>query len=65
MLESVLWPHGPVCPHCDVVGRFYKAKKPRVYRCAEKVCRKDLTVTMKAVRGDPRSLCTSGCKPST
>jgi transposase-like protein len=49
MLESILWPEGPVCVHCGVVNHAYKTKRPGVYRCAEKVCRKDFTVTMKTV----------------
>ncbi len=49
MLESILWPEGPVCPHCGVVNHAYKTKRPGVFRCAEKVCRKDFTVTMKTV----------------
>jgi transposase-like protein len=49
MLESILWPEGPVCPHCGVVGHSYATKRPGVYRCAEKWCRKDFTVTMKTV----------------
>jgi transposase-like protein len=49
MLESTLWPHGSVCPHCGVVGHSYKTKRPGVYRCAEKWCRKDFSVTMKTV----------------
>jgi transposase-like protein len=49
MLESILWPDGPVCPHCGVVGHAYATKRPGVYRCAEKGCRKDFSVTMKTV----------------
>jgi transposase-like protein len=49
MLESILWPDGPVCPHCGVVDHSYKTKRPGVFRCAEKVCRKDFSVTMKTV----------------
>jgi transposase-like protein len=48
-LESLLWPDGPVCPHCGVIGHAYATKRPGVYRCAEKECRKDFTVTMKTV----------------
>ena len=48
-LESLLWPEGPVCPHCGVIGRAYATKRAGVYRCAEKECRKDFTVTMKTV----------------
>jgi transposase-like protein len=49
MLESILWPDGPVCPHCGIVDSAYKTKRPGVYRCAEQGCRKDFTVTMKTV----------------
>jgi len=49
MLESILWPDGPVCPHCGVVNHSYATKRHGVYRCAEKVCRKDFSVTMKTV----------------
>src|SRR5450759_5927245 len=48
-LEGLLWPNGPVCPHCGVVGHAYETKRSGVFRCAEKVCRKDFTVTMKTV----------------
>ena len=49
MLESILWPEGPVCPHCGIVNHAYSTKRPGVFRCAEKVCRKDFSVTMKTV----------------
>jgi transposase-like protein len=48
-LEALLWPEGPVCPHCGVVNHAYATKRPGVFRCAEKGCRKDFTVTMKTV----------------
>jgi transposase-like protein len=48
-LEGILWPDGPVCPHCGVVGHAYETKRPGVYRCAEKECRNDFTVTMRTV----------------
>ena len=48
-LEQVLWPEGPVCPHCGVLNHAYPTKRAGVYRCAEKLCRKDFTVTMKTV----------------
>jgi transposase-like protein len=44
-LEKTRWPEGPVCSHCGVIGHAYKTKKPGWYRCAEKACRKDFTVT--------------------
>src|SRR5215470_16003553 len=48
-LEALLWPEGPICPHCGVVNHAYATKRPGVYRCAEKECRKDFTVTMNTV----------------
>jgi transposase-like protein len=48
-LEKVLWPDGTVCPHCGTVGHAYPTKRAGVYRCAESVCRKDFTVTMRTV----------------
>lgn len=48
-LEGILWPDGPVCPHCGVIGHAYETKRAGVYRCAEKECHKDFSVTMKTV----------------
>jgi transposase-like protein len=48
-LEGILWPDGPVCPYCGVIGHAYETKRAGVYRCAEKECRKDFTATMKTV----------------
>ncbi len=48
-LEALLWPEGPICPHCGVINHAYATKKPGVYRCAEKVCRKDFSVTTRTV----------------
>jgi len=48
-LESVLWPHGPVCCHCGTINHAYKVKKPGWYRCAEKECRKDFSVILRTV----------------
>ena len=28
-VEAMLWPHGPVCPHCGVVGNAYELKGVR------------------------------------
>jgi transposase-like protein len=44
-LENLRWPEGPICSHCGVINHAYKTKKPGWYRCAEKECRKDFTVT--------------------
>src|SRR2546421_1012742 len=45
-LEASLWPEGPTCPHCGSLKAPYaNAAKRGVYRCSEKECRKDFTVT--------------------
>lgn len=56
-VESILWPEGPVCPHCGNVGKIYELKGVRskpskknpegverhgLKKCAE--CRKQFTV---------------------
>jgi transposase-like protein len=46
--EASRWPDGPVCPHCGSLKQ-YATKKAGRYRCAEKECRKDFTVTTKSV----------------
>jgi transposase-like protein len=47
-IEARLWPHGPVCPKCGVIGGHYKLKgkstRPGVYKCAD--CRKPFRVTV-------------------
>ncbi len=45
-LERLRWAAGTVCPHCGVIGHSYKTPTPGRYRCAEKECRKDFTVTV-------------------
>jgi transposase-like protein len=45
-LEGLRWPDGPICPHCGVINHAYPTKRAGVYRCAEKECRKDFSVTM-------------------
>jgi transposase-like protein len=44
-LEAQRWREGPICSHCGTINHAYKIKKPGWYRCAEKDCRKDFTVT--------------------
>lgn len=46
--EAARWPNGPVCPHCGSL-KHYTTKKEGRYRCGEKECRKDFTVTTKSV----------------
>ena len=46
--EAARWPNGPVCPHCGSTAH-YATKKEGRYRCADKACRKDFTVTTNSV----------------
>ncbi|HXW72639.1 MAG TPA: IS1595 family transposase [Methylocella sp.] len=51
-LEAILWPEGPVCPRCGVIGDRItklqgKSTRPGVYKCKE--CRKPFTVTVGTV----------------
>jgi transposase-like protein len=46
--EAARWPDGPVCPFCGSL-KHYATKKPGRYRCGEKECRKDFTVTTRTV----------------
>lgn len=48
-LESIRWPKGPICPHCGHKGKVYpagKSARPGRYRCGNKECRKDFSVTV-------------------
>jgi transposase-like protein len=47
-LEALRWGSERVCPHCGSLASF-ATKKPGVYRCREKECRKDFSVTTKSV----------------
>lgn len=51
-LETLLWPNGPVCPRCGVMGaRITKLQgastRPGVYKCKD--CRKPFSVTVGTV----------------
>jgi transposase-like protein len=51
-MESVLWPDGPNCPRCGVMGDritklMGKSTRPGVYKCKD--CRKPFTVTVGTV----------------
>ena len=47
-LEARVWPHGPVCPHCGVIGQATLMKgettRPGLYQC--NACREPFTVTV-------------------
>jgi transposase-like protein len=53
-VEARLWPRGPVCPHCGVIGRAYalKSKSARIglRKCTD--CRKTFTVKMGTIFED-------------
>jgi transposase-like protein len=51
-LETLLWPQGPVCPRCGVMGDRIsklqgKSTRPGVYKCKD--CRKPFSVTVNTV----------------
>ena len=51
-LETLLWPHGPSCPRCGVLGDRItklqgKSTRPGVYKCKD--CRKPFSVTVGTV----------------
>jgi len=50
-LERLLWPDGPICPHCGVVDKATllkgKSTRPGVYKCRE--CEKPFSVTVGTV----------------
>jgi len=51
-LETLLWPHGPSCPRCGVLGARItkmqgKSLRPGVYNCKD--CRKPFSVTVGTV----------------
>jgi transposase-like protein len=52
-LEKLLWPHGPICPHCtnsdqERISKLEgKSTRPGVYKCNE--CRKPFSVTVGTV----------------
>jgi transposase-like protein len=50
-LESLLWPNGPICPHCGVENEATllkgKSTRPGVYKC--RPCQKPFSVTVGTV----------------
>lgn len=50
-VEAKLWPQGPVCPHCGVIGGHYalKGKSTRIGLWKCKDCRKPFTVKMRSI----------------
>lgn len=50
-LEGQLWPKGPICPHCAVIGGHYqlngKGHRPGLWMCKD--CREQFTVTVNTI----------------
>ena len=55
-LESLLWPEGPICPHCGLIGEAYKLEgkttRKGLYKCAG--CREPFTVTVGTIFEDSK-----------
>jgi len=60
-LEKLLWPDGPVCPHCGIIGEATKMDREEgsdthgrkgLYQC--NACRKQFTVTVKSIFEDSK-----------
>ncbi|HNN71460.1 MAG TPA: IS1595 family transposase [Ferruginibacter sp.] len=47
-LEDIIWQGNPTCPHCGQ-NKPYKLKDGKTYRCSNKECKKDFTVTVGTV----------------
>src|SRR5208283_1506614 len=47
-IEALMWPNGPVCPHCGCTGKIGKVEgksaRPGLYYCGS--CKKQFTVTV-------------------
>jgi transposase-like protein len=48
-LEKLLWPNGPICPHCGSMGKHYDLAKTRIGRWKCQDCRKQFRVTVGTV----------------
>ena len=54
-LEKLRWPNGPVCPHCGskTAGKLEgKSTRPGLYKCKDRECRKQFTVTVNTIFHD-------------
>src|SRR6202521_2941083 len=53
-LEKTLWPDGPVCPKCGIIGEAFRLKgetnRDGLYKCS--ACREPFTVTMRTIFED-------------
>src|SRR5271170_5448663 len=55
-LERLLWPDGPICPHCGLIGEAYKLNgkttRAGLYKCAG--CREPFTITVGTIFEDSK-----------
>ncbi len=53
-LEATLWPDGPACPHCGIIGKAFALKgettRDGLYKCS--ACREPFTVTIGTIFED-------------
>lgn len=47
-MEEMRWGGTPFCPHCNAT-RPYRLKDGKTYRCSDKTCKRDFTVTVGTV----------------
>lgn len=47
-LEDMIWKGNPTCPHCGK-NKPYKLSNGKTYRCSNKECKKDFTITVGTV----------------
>ena len=49
-IERILWPNGPVCPHCGNMGGWkIEGARAGLYKCTAYKCGEQFTVTVKSV----------------
>src|SRR4051794_12409810 len=59
-LEKIRWPEGALCPHCQskaVTKLAGKTTRPGLYKCKNKPCRKQFTVTVGTIFEDTHLTC--------
>ncbi len=47
-MEEMRWEGNPVCPHCSAANP-YRLKDGKTFRCKDKTCKRDFTVTVGTV----------------
>jgi len=57
-MEQMRWGNEPFCPHCNGT-KPYRLKDGKTFRCREKTCRKDFTVTVGTVFENSKVSCSA------